>query len=211
MADPSVATDPAGDLRPVLDEELSRLPERYRAAIILCDLQGMTGEEAGRVLGYPRGTVASRLARGRERLRARLTRRGLASSSLALGLGTDSPPAALLTPLLSAGACSPQVVALAQGVLRSMLWHKLERLAVFALAESDRAYLLASSTFLLDPRRLTVAVSRAKRKMILVASKSNFSLFSPDEETYANALLWKNLLLGLARRCYGKESAVASG
>ena len=61
--------------------------------------------------------------------------------------------------------------------------------------ESDRAYLLASSTFLLDPRRLTVAVSRAKRKMILVASRSIFSLFSPDEETFANSLLWKNLLL----------------
>ena len=49
--------------------------------------------------------------------------------------------------------------------------------------------------FLLDPRRLTVALSRAKRKMILVASRSIFSLFSPDEETFANSLLWKNLLL----------------
>jgi superfamily I DNA and/or RNA helicase len=61
--------------------------------------------------------------------------------------------------------------------------------------ESDRAYLMASSEFLLDPRRLTVALSRAKRKMILVASRSIFSLFSPDEETFANALMWKNLLL----------------
>ena len=71
-----------------------------------------------------------------------------------------------------------------------------ERTVIMVSAtESDRAYLLASSTFLLDPRRLTVAVSRAKRKMILVASRSIFSLFSPDEETFANALLWKNLLL----------------
>ena len=61
--------------------------------------------------------------------------------------------------------------------------------------ESDRAYLLASSTFLLDPRRLTVAVSRAKQKMILVASRSIFSMFSPDEEIFSNSLLWKNLLL----------------
>ena len=61
--------------------------------------------------------------------------------------------------------------------------------------ESDREYLLQSSQFLLDPRRLTVALSRAKRKMVLVASRSIFSLFSPDEETFANALLWKNLLL----------------
>ena len=71
-----------------------------------------------------------------------------------------------------------------------------ERTVIMVSAtESDRAYLLASSTFLLDPRRLTVAVSRAKRKMILVASRSIFSLFSPEEDVFANALLWKNLLL----------------
>jgi hypothetical protein len=93
-----------------------------------------------------------------------------------------------------------------------------ERTVIMVSAtESDRAYLLASSTFLLDPRRLTVAVSRAKRKMILVASRSIFSLFSPDEETFANSLLWKNLLL---RTCstllwegerYGKRVAVWGG
>jgi len=71
-----------------------------------------------------------------------------------------------------------------------------ERTVVLVSAtESDRGYLLAAAGFLLDPRRLTVAVSRAKRKMVLVASRSVFELFSPDEETFANALLWKNLLL----------------
>jgi superfamily I DNA and/or RNA helicase len=69
------------------------------------------------------------------------------------------------------------------------------KVIMVSATESDRAYLLASSTFLLDPRRLTVAVSRAKQKMILVASRSIFSLFSPDEETFANSMLWKNLLL----------------
>ncbi len=70
-----------------------------------------------------------------------------------------------------------------------------ERTVILVSAtESDREYLLASSEFLLDPRRLTVALSRAKRKMILVASESVFSLFSPDEEVFANAQLWKNLL-----------------
>jgi tetratricopeptide (TPR) repeat protein len=68
-------------------------------------------------------------------------------------------------------------------------------LILVSATESDRAYLLASCEFLLDPRRLTVALSRAKRKMILVASRSIFSLFSTDEETFANSLLWKNLLL----------------
>ena len=70
-----------------------------------------------------------------------------------------------------------------------------ERILILVSAtESDRAYLLASCQFLLDPRRLTVALSRAKRKMILVASRSIFSLFSTNEETFANALMWKNLL-----------------
>ena len=63
-----------------------------------------------------------------------------------------------------------------------------ERTVVLVSAtESDRGYLLASAGFLLDPRRLTVAVSRAKRKMILVAARSVFSLFSPDEETFRNS------------------------
>ena len=61
--------------------------------------------------------------------------------------------------------------------------------------DCDRGYLLESGEFLLDPRRLTVALSRAKRKMILVASRSIFSLFSPEEDVFANSLLWKNLLL----------------
>jgi len=46
----------------------------------------------------------------------------------------------------------------------------------------------------MDPRRLTVALSRAKRKMVLVAARSVFELFSADEETFTNSQLWKNLL-----------------
>ncbi|MGO9463028.1 MAG: sigma-70 family RNA polymerase sigma factor [Isosphaeraceae bacterium] len=62
----------------VLHEELGRLPERYRAAIVLCYLEGHTCEAAAHRLGWPVGTVKSRLARGRQRLRGRLLRRGLA-------------------------------------------------------------------------------------------------------------------------------------
>ncbi|HEY0069905.1 MAG TPA: ATP-binding protein [Chloroflexia bacterium] len=65
---------------------------------------------------------------------------------------------------------------------------------VYSATESDRDYLLVSGKFLYDPNRFTVALSRAKQKMILVASSTVFSLFSPDEEAFANALLWKNLL-----------------
>jgi hypothetical protein len=70
-----------------------------------------------------------------------------------------------------------------------------ERVAiVYSATESDPQYLATASKFLMDPRRLTVALSRAKRKMIVVASRSVFTIFSADEETFANAQLWKNLL-----------------
>lgn len=64
--------------------------------------------------------------------------------------------------------------------------------------KSAGGQLLAASECLFDPRWLTVALSRAKAKLVLVASRSMFELFSADDETHANALLWQNLL---CRRC----------
>src|SRR5437867_1627687 len=65
---------------------------------------------------------------------------------------------------------------------------------LISATDSDREYLLASNQFLVDPRRLTVAMSRAKKKLVLVASRTVFSLFSPDEGTFVHSQLWKNLL-----------------
>jgi RNA polymerase sigma-70 factor (ECF subfamily) len=96
------------DLRSVLDEEVGCLPERYRAAFVLCHLQGRTTGEAAVVLGCPRGTVLSRLAWARQRLRARLTRRGVAL------------PAAMLAGAVGPGAwAAPVPVALAGAVARA--------------------------------------------------------------------------------------------
>ena len=64
------------ELLSYLHEEIDRLPERSRMPVVLCDLQGLTHEKAARHLGWPVGTVKSRLARGRELLRGRLSRRG---------------------------------------------------------------------------------------------------------------------------------------
>ena len=72
------------DLQPLLDQELSRLPDNYRAVIVLCDLEGRTRKEVARQLGVPEGTVAGRLARARAMLAKRLTRRGVALSGGAL-------------------------------------------------------------------------------------------------------------------------------
>src|SRR5262249_55367639 len=75
------------ELRSTIDDELERLPARYRAPVILCDLEGRTHEQAAAQLGCPVGTVKSRLARGRERLRSRLGRRGGAPSAALLAAG----------------------------------------------------------------------------------------------------------------------------
>ncbi len=82
-ADPS-AESVWRDLRPVLDAEILRLPDRYRLPLVLCCLQEKTHEQAARELGCPRGSVAGRLARARELLRARLVRRGVTLSAAAL-------------------------------------------------------------------------------------------------------------------------------
>ena len=69
------------ELRPVLHEEISRLPEKYRKPVILCYLEGRTNEEVAALLEWPVGTVKGRLSRARDLLRSRLTRRGLALSA----------------------------------------------------------------------------------------------------------------------------------
>ena len=116
------------------------------------------------------------------------------------GLGVVVPHRAQRADLLNAVDVLKRIDPETQGVLVSAVdtverFQGDERTAILVSAtESDRDYLLASSGFLYDPRRLTVAISRAKQKMVLVASRSVFTLFSPDEEAFANGQIWKNLL-----------------
>lgn len=137
------------DLAEALTEEVGRLPEKFRVPIVLCDLEGYTCEEVARRLGWPLGTVRSRLTRGKERLRSRLQRRGLAPSSsvllAALRMPAEAVPPAVVGSTLRtavsittgravAGAVSAPVFALSEGVLRSMLISKIKITAGAVLA-----------------------------------------------------------------------------
>ncbi len=140
----NVAVDPppldAFEVRGVIDDELARLPPRYREALVLCYLEGMTHDEAARQLACPVGTVRSRLAGGRDRLRTRLTRRGFAPGALAILSPASLPESAVSRPLLVAtvrlasagglGKVAGPAALLAQGVLTSMLITKVQTLAL---------------------------------------------------------------------------------
>jgi hypothetical protein len=135
------------EVQPVLDQELGRLPAKYRAVVLLCDLQGKTRKEAARELCCPEGTVAGWLARARSMLAKRLARHGvvLSAGALAAALSQDGasagvPPSLTCSTIkaaglvaagqAAAGVVSVPVAALTEGVLKSMFLTKLKIAAV---------------------------------------------------------------------------------
>jgi RNA polymerase sigma factor (sigma-70 family) len=149
---PAAAPEEPGwqDLRPVLDEAVAGLPEKLRVPFVLHYLQGQTVTAIAGQLGCPRGTVATHLARARQRLRARLVRRGVTLSAAALGavlergLAAGAGPAGLPGPLVKAaaglaagkapaGSVPAGIAALAQGGLKTMSLRKLPAAAVALL------------------------------------------------------------------------------
>ena len=139
--------DPRGDPCPELYAELDRLPERFRAPIVLCHLEGLTNEQAAGQLGLPVRTVQRRLSQGRERLRSRLVRRGVepASASSAAGFAATAVSEAWLEATVRAAAglaagreiaavASATVAALTQGVLTMMFVGRLKIVAAVVMA-----------------------------------------------------------------------------
>jgi RNA polymerase sigma factor (sigma-70 family) len=140
VASSTRVVEPPDDLRGVLDEELGRLRESYRSPLVLCYLEGHTCEEVARQLGWPVGTVKIRLARGRERLRSRLVRRGLAPTlGLGVGVGLPSPSeasvphslCARVAEAVSGGSIPAVVAAVVRGELkRGIVMHAMRLGAV---------------------------------------------------------------------------------
>jgi RNA polymerase sigma factor (sigma-70 family) len=139
----------AREWREVLDEELNRLPSRYRALVIQCDLEGKTMQEAAELHGCPVGTVKGQLSRARELLRQRLVRRGLTAAGSALSGWLAEEAAAAAPPALVAAtvrgvaawaagggaeAFSGSVVALTEEMMRSLLMNKIKIVAALVTA-----------------------------------------------------------------------------
>jgi RNA polymerase sigma-70 factor (ECF subfamily) len=146
------STDGASpEVRALIEEEISRLPEKFRAPVVLCYLEGKTNEEAAQQLGWPVGTVKGRLSQARARLQHRLTRRGVTlagAGAAAFTLLTPAPvPAALAATTMQcatrliagatiASATSATVGTVAQEVLRTMWVEKLKMVAWMTLLSS---------------------------------------------------------------------------
>lgn len=146
MPEPAIESERRNELLWVLDQELSRLPDKYRAVIVLCELEGKTRKEASRQLGCPEGTVASRLAAARALLAKRLRRHGVAGAGGALAALLSSEASAVVSAVVvsstikmsggfAAGQAlgSAKVVALAEEVIKAMLMKKIKTVMTVAL------------------------------------------------------------------------------
>jgi RNA polymerase sigma factor (sigma-70 family) len=143
------------ELRAVLDEEISRLPEKYRAPLVLCYLEGKTNEQAARQLGCPAGSMSWRLARGRELLRQRLSRRQLAFTPmmfpplLAHHTAQAAVPSTLLHSTVHTGVAFAKAGAAAAATTSATVNQLVqETLRALTLAQAKRIAGLSASVFL---------------------------------------------------------------
>src|SRR5262249_28536378 len=116
-----------------LDHELSRLPDKYRVPVVLCELEGSSRKEVARLLGVPEGTLSWRLAHAKKMLARKLSRYGgtlalaaLISESAASACLSPALRAATVQAALAAGSVPAKVLALTEGVMKAMLLSKLK-------------------------------------------------------------------------------------
>jgi RNA polymerase sigma factor (sigma-70 family) len=165
MSKPQVDAELWQQVQALVDRELSLLPEKYRVAIVLCDLEGKTIKEAASSLDWPQGTLATRLKRGRALLARRLSGHGLTLSMSALtavlaqAAARASVPAHLFAATANVAhvfaggsaaaiaALSPKVVLLANGMVKLMLLSKLKSVSAVLLVVAVLGFGAAACSF----------------------------------------------------------------
>jgi RNA polymerase sigma factor (sigma-70 family) len=201
------------EVQRLLDEELQALPDRYRAPLVLCYLQGRTRDEAARELGWTLGALHGRLERGREMLRGRLVRRGvIGASAVALaalvpGLSSAALPPALVTSTaqasvaLAAGqplaATVPaSVAALTRDVLRAALWNRLIVAALVGLGGLGLAAVPWAMIHLAPPETQAAQAWPVTRRFEVPQAHAWCVAFSPDGKRLAAGLRGPTLDVG---------------
>jgi RNA polymerase sigma factor (sigma-70 family) len=185
---------PTAETGSVIDEEIDRLPKKYRSVIILCCLEGLSYETASKQLGLSFATLKMRLKRGRELLRTRLIRQGITVTPAALAFLTENTSAAVSNELmkstiqtamsyssgsLATGFVPSQVIALAQGSIRALLWQKLmiAGMVMLILVGSGVAW-----TFLSLKEKETVALPTSESKSATILRIENKAASTPQEK-----------------------------
>ena len=172
-----------GEWIALLDEEIQRLPSRYRDPLLLCELEGMPRHDAALRLELPEGTLSSRLARGRSLLRDRLRRRGVSLGAAGLAaLVSDRAIAALPEPLIdstvhlalkfaaggaSAGIVPAAVSSLAEGVIAMMTVARIKLALVGALTLGTTASLMAGLALAFVPKPVAMPPEATRSALIV--------------------------------------------
>jgi RNA polymerase sigma factor (sigma-70 family) len=197
----TASADADRDLRPILDQELSRLPDKYRLPVVLCDLEGRTRRDVARQLGIPAGTLSGRLTTAHRMLARRLARHDFTFSVGALPALLSADTAGVPAPLVTAtaqavtagrgaaGAVSAQVAALAEGVVKGMLLKTLRLTLTVLLAAG---VIVGAAALALQGQN----ANGAKVLRLGMGQRGRRVAWSPDGKTLMVVTIHEHLIFG---------------
>jgi RNA polymerase sigma factor (sigma-70 family) len=208
-------TDVGRDLRLLLDQELNRLPDKYRVPVVLCDLEGETRRDVAQKLGIPLGTLSGRLTTARRLLAKRLARHGVGVALTAV-LSPSAASACVSAPLvastveaatavaagqMAAGVVSVQVAALTEGVLKAMWVKKLKIVTTWWLTAG---IILGGAAVVVQANR--EAPDAGPAKVLKLDARGRRVVWSPDGKTLVVGTKVEKTFLGV--KVDGKGSAI---